>query len=213
MKTKITLQKNLSKITVLSFLMAILTSSSIANCTASYTYSVSTGYGVVTFTNNTTVAAGGIPVYVWDFGDGSSYNYETHPQHTYSVTGTYTVCLSVYDSLDNTCNSTFCDTIYVSAQIIMGIKHYQSGNNLLKCFPNPFTSYTDITYSVDKPAIVEMVVYDLLGNTVEILEKETKQGGTYIRSWETNNTAEGIYILQLKINGENIRSQKLVITR
>jgi PKD repeat protein len=47
--------------------------------------------------------------YQWDFGDQSSSTVR-FPQHTYSVPGTYNVCLTVSDS---GCGATFCDYIVV----------------------------------------------------------------------------------------------------
>lgn len=52
--------------------------------------------------------------YLWDFGDGSSSN-QPNPTHTYSADGTYTVCVTVTDSIN--CISTFCDTVNASSAI------------------------------------------------------------------------------------------------
>jgi PKD repeat protein len=46
--------------------------------------------------------------YLWTFGDGTSSTL-AYPSHTYSVTGTYNICLTVTDSATN-CTSTMCDS-------------------------------------------------------------------------------------------------------
>ncbi len=51
--------------------------------------------------------------YSWDFGDASAFGNGFITTHTYTVTGTYTVCLTVTDSANN-CTSQFCDTINVA---------------------------------------------------------------------------------------------------
>lgn len=45
--------------------------------------------------------------YSWDFGDGNSST-QANPYHTFSVPGTYLVCLTVTDS---GCTNTFCDSV------------------------------------------------------------------------------------------------------
>lgn len=52
-----------------------------------------------------TVAGGRTPyLYNWDFGDGYTST-EAHPTHTFSVTGTYPVTLTVSDADGTTCQS------------------------------------------------------------------------------------------------------------
>ena len=49
--------------------------------------------------------------YHWNFGDGFVSN-AMYPNHYYSTSGWYNVCLTVIDSLNN-CADTWCDSIYV----------------------------------------------------------------------------------------------------
>ncbi len=60
------------------------------------------------FTNTST---GGYDATYWDFGDGS-FSYATDPNHTYPVNGNYTVCLTIYDSLQ-TCFDSTCQTVTI----------------------------------------------------------------------------------------------------
>ncbi len=48
--------------------------------------------------------------YVWDFGDGI-ISTEPYPTHTYSGTGPYVLCLSIYTN--GNCTDTYCDTVSV----------------------------------------------------------------------------------------------------
>ena len=50
--------------------------------------------------------------YSWDFGDQTTGNGFV-ANHTYTTSGTYTVCLTVYDSA-TTCTSQFCDTVNIN---------------------------------------------------------------------------------------------------
>ena len=60
------------------------------------------------FTNTST---GGYDATFWDFGDGNSSN-AADPNHTYPANGNYTVCLTIYDSLQ-TCFDSTCQTVTI----------------------------------------------------------------------------------------------------
>lgn len=79
-------------------------------CQADFTTSINGG--TATFTNMSTGSNLG---YSWYFGDGNSSSL-SNPSHTYTSTGLYNVCLTIYslDSLGN-CQQTYCDSIYVVA--------------------------------------------------------------------------------------------------
>lgn len=53
--------------------------------------------------------------YTWDFGDATAPGNGFITNHTYAASGTYTVCLTVYDSA-TTCTSQFCDTVNITLQ-------------------------------------------------------------------------------------------------
>lgn len=76
------------------------------NCTADFTWMDTLGY---TYFISSTTASG--PSYFWDFGDGNNST-QQNPSHNYANAGTYTVCLYVYDSLQNFCDSA-CHTVTV----------------------------------------------------------------------------------------------------
>jgi PKD repeat protein len=73
-------------------------------CNANFAWNGSGG-NVINFTNQST---GTYTSQIWSFGDGSTSTV-SNPAHTYPGPGTYTVCLSIFDSLtscfDSTCQS------------------------------------------------------------------------------------------------------------
>lgn len=83
------------------------------NCQASFTYSVSGN--VVSFTNTSTGLNNFGSNYSWSYGD-NTFSYGPFPApHTYTANGTYMVCLTLSDSMQN-CTSTYCDTITITGQ-------------------------------------------------------------------------------------------------
>ncbi len=77
-------------------------------CQSSFTSS--TNGSTAQFTNT---SVGSNLAYYWDFGDGGTSS-ALNPSHTYSTTGLYNVCLTIYsnDSL-NFCQDVACDSIYI----------------------------------------------------------------------------------------------------
>ncbi|MFY9308307.1 MAG: PKD domain-containing protein, partial [Bacteroidia bacterium] len=67
----------------------------------------------VTFTDLSSVSAGSISNWSWDFGDGSSTSTIQHPKHKYAAAGTYTVTLIV--TTNNGCKDTITKNVVVHA--------------------------------------------------------------------------------------------------
>jgi len=79
-------------------------------CNANFTYQQS-GATVHFYNNNSGISPSLTMNHYWDFGDGTSSNL-VNPTHTYTAPGTYTVCLTVSDSLNN-CYNQYCQTIII----------------------------------------------------------------------------------------------------
>lgn len=89
----------------------IITSSS--SCNASFTTQVNGN--TVTVTNTST---GTTPntFYTWIWGDNSTPSYQQNPgTHTYANSGTYVICLSIFDTASN-CQDVYCDSVVVVTQ-------------------------------------------------------------------------------------------------
>lgn len=79
------------------------------DCTASFYYYVD---GMTAdFTNASDPGVGMITAYSWNFGDGGTA-YAEDPTHTYTSTGTYNVCLTIFTS--DSCTSTYCTSVFIT---------------------------------------------------------------------------------------------------
>ncbi len=77
---------------------------------------------------------------------------------------------------------------------------------LLPNHPNPFNPETRITYQVPKDAVVNITVFNSLGQKVKDLVNEHKAPGTYEVIWKADNefgnrVSSGIYVCYLKTEG------------
>lgn len=70
--------------------------------------------------------------------------------------------------------------------------------NLSQNYPNPFNPSTKIEYSISEQSMVQLKVYDILGNEVASLVNEEQSAGTYRADFIANNLASGFYVAQLR---------------
>src|SRR5258705_3599044 len=102
----------MKKLLLILIVIGMCTSKIFALCQANFTWMQTTN-NVISFTNTST---GSATFYQWSFGN-ASYSYAQNPVHTYSIPGTYYVCLTITDSIGN-CSSTFCDSVTVTGVIL-----------------------------------------------------------------------------------------------
>jgi hypothetical protein len=90
--------------------------------------------------------------------------------------------------------------------------------NLGQNYPNPFSDITYISYVLPGHAYVELSVYNLMGQKVDVLVSSQQSAGSYLVSWSGSDGAgygvkEGIYFYRMIIrdmNGEHVFSRKMI---
>lgn len=85
----------------------------------------------------------------------------------------------------------------------------------LSVYPNPFHRETRIGYSLAKPSLVEISIYNLKGQLVRNLYKGNLCKAEQAISWEGcddegRRVSSGLYLLQLKLDGKPQRATKLL---
>ncbi|MBA4312772.1 MAG: hypothetical protein C0417_09100 [Chlorobiaceae bacterium] len=88
--------------------------------------------------------------------------------------------------------------------------------SLRQCYPNPFNSSTIISFSIPSSmtnSLVELTIYNVQGQIIKKLLKETISSGNYMTRWDATDdggktVTSGIYFYRLKI-GENIITGKV----
>jgi len=94
--------------------------------------------------------------------------------------------------------------------------------NLFQNYPNPFNPTTTIRYSITKPDLVRIKIYDILGREVKTLVNEFKQAGTYeiqfsakggsASGGDATGLASGIYLYRIE-SGEFIQVKKMILLK
>lgn len=162
--------------------------------------------------------------YLWTWGDGSFDTLE-YPSHTYDTAGFYTICLYIEDSTgctDNKCVDyqllkTEKMNSIVKIDVVDSIPGLQSNitnSEALQSwsvFPNPSSAKVVVNYSIQDAAIINIEVFDLVGNRlyVNVIEVEPGDHSTIINS---NKLSNGLYYLKISTSNQSV-SQKLVIVK
>lgn len=79
-------------------------------------------------------------------------------------------------------------------------------------FPNPFNPSTRISYSVPAVSFVNLVVFDMLGNEVEVLVNEEKQAGHYQIDFNAVELSGGVYFYKLTSNSF-VDTKKMILMK
>jgi|WetSurMetagenome_2_1015567.scaffolds.fasta_scaffold01760_8 hypothetical protein len=72
--------------------------------------------------------------------------------------------------------------------------------SLFQNYPNPFNPSTTIRYEIPKNGLVKLVVYDVLGRSVETLVNEKQSAGIYEINFDASQIPSGIYFYKLTVD-------------
>ena len=102
--------------------------------------------------------------------------------------------------------------IILKRSLTTGIADTKNINTVFESYPNPFNGSTTINYSISKEATVELTIIDLLSNKIATIDSGNKLVGNYSAIWNAETVAEGMYILQLKVDNQ-ILTKKIIVTK
>jgi hypothetical protein len=84
-------------------------------------------------------------------------------------------------------------------------------SSLVWLYPNPFNESISISYQIEKTEEVEIIIYDVLGQIVEILLDEKRTTGVYQVEWDGRKYASGSYYCFMKTVGAiDVRKMTLI---
>lgn len=123
------------------------------------------------------------------------------------------------DLLDVSCDFPDSDSPVVFNTSEMGIDDeiLPTVFSLAQNFPNPFNPSTRISFDLPEQAFATMVVYNLLGQQVNILANDHMNAGRHMLEWNGldahgNSVASGVYFYELRA-GDFVSKKKMLLLR
>ena len=83
---------------------------------------------------------------------------------------------------------------------------------LLQNYPNPFNPETNIRFNIAKKQMVEVAVYNLIGELVAQLHRGELVPGAYNLVWNAANQPSGMYIVKVK-TPEQTATRKMMLVK
>lgn len=78
-------------------------------------------------------------------------------------------------------------------------------------YPNPFNPSTQITYELPEAAQVELRIFNMLGQEIQMLESGRKEAGVHTKTFDASTLTSGVYIYQLRSGATTLNRKMTVI--
>ena len=135
------------------------------------------------------------------FASGTKNTGDTY-SFTFTTKGTFPYFCSFH------CSAGMVGTITVTSN--SGIENLEASAAALKCYPNPFSVGTTISYELKNNAQVSISVVDMTGKKIIDIHNN-KEAGNYIEPLNLTSNPTGLYILQMSLNG--VPGKELVLVK
>ncbi|PIQ09280.1 MAG: hypothetical protein COW71_07340, partial [Ignavibacteriales bacterium CG18_big_fil_WC_8_21_14_2_50_31_20] len=80
---------------------------------------------------------------------------------------------------------------------INDVENVPTEYSLNQNYPNPFNPSTTIKFGIPEASDVQITIYDMVGNKVDVLVNDNLSAGYHTYNWNASNRASGIYFLQM----------------
>jgi len=94
--------------------------------------------------------------------------------------------------------------------IIDGLGALKSMTSLNQNYPNPFSQQTQISYELVQPENVIIVITDITGRMVKLIEEGSKSRGKHSVVFSNSDLESGLYYYTLKAGGSEITKKMMV---
>ena len=158
-------------------------------------------------------------------GGGNTFLYQAYLGRVQiSANGTFDVFIddeaiqtgTTGNLVGNTCRTWYDGISYASVGTgAVGVsedKQPPSTFSLNQNYPNPFNPTTTITYSLPKDDLVDLKVYNLLGQEVTTLVHNVIPAGTHSVVWNAHDAPSGVYFYKITA-GDYSKMSKMILLR
>ncbi|MDO9000102.1 MAG: PKD domain-containing protein [Bacteroidota bacterium] len=196
-----------------------------APCVANSNFSLAPNTSTTSFVWDATPASPwNVVAATWSWGDNSVSN-TLYTSHTYSASGTYSICLTVTVSCggsSSTCVNQFIFkttssqnmqmiqvNVVAPALIPTGIKNAEIETINYEIYPNPNNGQFELKLNNSRNEIVKIKVYSLIGELV--YETDTKNDNL-IKNINLSDVSNGVYFIKVNSNNKEL-TKKIIIAK
>lgn len=148
-------------------------------------------------------------VFLYTSDSGQSWSQLPTPDSTYITHISFPDSLHGY-AVGN--NGSIIKYVYQPPNDIESLHNGILTFNLKQNYPNPFNPTTKIGFSIPSAGIVELKVFDILGNEITTLVNDFKPAGNYTVEFNAGNLPSGIYFYKLQA-GNRVLSGKMILLK
>ena len=153
------------------------------------------------FTNTSPDA---VATFLWNFGDGQTDTAE-NPTHTYTQEGSYVVSFQM-NSLDG-CPAYALDTVQVLDGSLNAVENGEPMAVNMELFPNPADGTVTLLLELERPAAVQILLFDAFGKMVSNEAAQVYQSQVELN---TGHLPAGMYYLSVAAEGQ-VFTRKLAV--
>ena len=102
----------------------------------------------------------------------------------------------------------------VEEQSVVNNEDFPIMTRLVSCYPNPFNNTAIFQLSSDVPADSRLIIYDILGRQVDLIQFSIFEGVSSQISWNAENSSSGVYLWHLlSSESVNLDNGKLILLK
>ena len=102
----------------------------------------------------------------------------------------------------------------VEEQSVINNEDFPIMTRLVSCYPNPFNNTAIFQLSSDVPADSRLIIYDILGRQVDLIQFSISEGVSSQISWNAENSSSGVYLWHLlSSESVNLDNGKLILLK
>ena len=103
------------------------------------------------------------------------------------------------------------EVLFISESNVIGLDGLPDEFALLGAYPNPFNPQTTISIAVPEYSKVNLQVYNIKGQLVEVVKSENMLPGVHSIKWEPVDLSSGVYFVMMRVNQEVFKQKIMYI--
>lgn len=103
--------------------------------------------------------------------------------------------------------------LFAGEPVITGINENHTETGRVQIYPNPFSNRALISYNLEKPGNITLMIYGLDGKLVRTVNQPAQSPGSHQIELKALDFKPGIYIYNLFTDNVQVQSQKMIVTR